>query len=93
MTGEPPKSPTPEERARQNEIVANVIKGVGAVFILAAPLIAFNAFGIAEMIGVKDGFLEYVMGGMFLVMGLADFFLVAPILQRGGAPKDGDKAL
>ncbi|MEZ0262732.1 MAG: hypothetical protein ACAH80_17130 [Alphaproteobacteria bacterium] len=85
---------TPEDKARQNAIAANCVKGVGAVFILAAPLVAFNVFGLADVMGLRDGFFEYLMGGILLVAGLADFFVIAPILQRGGAPKDGgDKAI
>ena len=90
----PADNRTPEEKARQNALVANCFRAAGAVFILIAPVIAFIVFGIAEMIGVLVGFLEYIMGGVFLVTGLADFFVIAPILQRGGAPRDGgDKAL
>lgn len=83
---------TPEERAKQNALVANCVKGVGAVFILAAPLVAFNVFGLADLMGLHDGFFEYLMGGLLLVMGLADFFVIAPILRRAGLPKDGNNA-
>lgn len=84
---------TPEEKAKQVSVAANAVKGMGAVLILAAPLIAFNVFGLADAIGMRDGFIEYVLGAALLVAGLVDFFVVPIILTRAAAPKDGDKPL
>lgn len=84
---------TPEEKEKQMAVAANAVKAAGAILILAAPLIAFNVFGIAEAIGMRDGFIEYVLGAALLVAGLVDFFVVPNILKRAIAPKDGDKTL
>lgn len=90
----PADNRTPEEKARQNALVANCVRAAGAFFMLAAPLVAFNVFGIADLLGIRDGFIEYIIGSAFLVIGLLDFFVVAPLLQRIGTPGGGgDKAL
>jgi hypothetical protein len=74
-------------------ILTVIVRGVGALFMLAAPVIGYNFGGIAEKFGFDEGTSE-IVGVALLVIGLVDFFVMPQffkgLLEKRGISTDGN---
>ncbi len=71
-----------KQTGNQAELVGNIVRGFGAVMMLGGVAVAFNLGGFAEMLFPIDGFLEKLLGGMLVVLGAIDFFLIPKFLKN-----------
>ncbi len=91
MTAQQPAKPLTAEKAAQ---MGNIFRIAGALFILGGMVVGLDAGGLSTKIGFNDGSdgsLHQLIGGMFVVMGLVDFF-VLPVFFKRMASK-GDQTL
>jgi hypothetical protein len=80
MTDTPPPRPvTP------HSVVIGIIRLMGAIFVAAGAFALFDPnYTVSQGLGISDVGFRQVIGAMFLVMGLVDFFVIPPILRRSG---------
>jgi hypothetical protein len=76
------------QAARSMALVTKVMRALGACFMLAAPLLAFDAGGIASRFGLS-GMTGKILGGALFVMGLVDFFVMPGVLRQAMQKKSG----
>ncbi|MBL8714321.1 MAG: hypothetical protein JNM12_15625 [Alphaproteobacteria bacterium] len=72
---------TPEQKARGTAMVINIVRGTGAVLMLAGTAVALNIGGIATLVGLGDG-LHLIVGVCVGFAGLVDFFVLPTIIAK-----------
>lgn len=73
--------PTPEQKARGTAMVVSIVRGTGAVLMVAGTAVGFNIGGLATMFGLSAdvcGFVGIAIG----VAGLVDFFVLPTIIAK-----------
>jgi Na+/H+ antiporter NhaD/arsenite permease-like protein len=73
--------PTPEQKARGTAMVVNIVRGTGAVLMLAGTAVALNIGGVATLIGLSDD-IQKIVGGGIAFAGLIDFFVLPSIIAK-----------
>lgn len=77
MTNEP----TPEQKAQGIALVVNIVRGTGAVLMLAGTAVALNIGGLASMFGLGDD-TKLLVGVCIGIAGLVDFFVLPSIIAK-----------
>lgn len=77
MTNEP----TPEQKARGVAMVVSIVRGTGAVLMIAGTAVGLDVGGVATMIGLGDDTYRIVGLGLF-VTGLLDFFVLPSLIAK-----------
>lgn len=88
MTTQAPKPLTAEKAAQ----MGTIFRVAGALFILGGMVVALDVGGLSTRIGFNDGSegsLHHLIGGMFILMGLVDFFAL-PVFFNRMAAKDNE---
>ncbi|MDF3023810.1 MAG: hypothetical protein K0R10_1171 [Alphaproteobacteria bacterium] len=72
---------TPEQKARGTAMVVNIVRGAGAVMMLAGTAVGLNIGGVATLIGLGDDIYK-IVGGCIVLVGLMDFFVLPSIIAK-----------
>lgn len=72
---------TPEQKARGTAMVINIVRGTGAVLMLAGTTVALNIGGIATLVGLGND-LHLIVGVCVGFAGLVDFFVLPTIIAK-----------
>ena len=72
---------TPEQKARGTAMVISIVRGTGAVLMLAGAAVGFNIGGLATMFGLSADVCAFV-GIAIGVAGLVDFFVLPSIIAK-----------
>lgn len=72
---------TPEQKARGTAMVVNIVRGTGAVLMVAGTAVALNVGGIASMVGLGDD-MHMIVGICVGFAGLIDFFVLPTIIAQ-----------
>lgn len=72
---------TPEQKARGTAMVVNIVRGTGAVLMVAGAAVFFNIAGVATLIGLGDDIYK-IVGGAIVFAGLIDFFVLPPVIAK-----------
>ena len=77
---------TPEQQNEQQpnpaEKIIPLLKLMGAAFMIAAPIAAFDIQGVATKAGIADGITEKAIGGVLFMVGVVDFFVLPMFLGK-----------
>ncbi|MCC7036530.1 MAG: hypothetical protein IT560_04400 [Alphaproteobacteria bacterium] len=72
---------TPEQKARGTALVVSIVRGTGAVLMLAGAAVALNIGGIATLVGLGDN-MHLIVGACVGIAGLVDFFVLPSIIAQ-----------
>lgn len=72
---------TPEQKARGTAMVVNIVRGTGAVLMVAGTAVALNIGGIATLFGLGDN-MHMIVGACIGIAGLVDFFVLPSIIAQ-----------
>ncbi|HYD17627.1 MAG TPA: hypothetical protein VEF76_04015 [Patescibacteria group bacterium] len=73
--------PTPEQREKNQDMILQIIRGTGAVLMIAGAAMGFNLGHIAQHLGL-DGNMHRLLGGAIFFAGIIDFAVLPGILDR-----------
>ncbi len=65
-------------------MVVNIVRGAGAVMMVAGTAIALNIGGVATLIGLGDD-IQKMVGGCIVAVGLVDFFVLPAFIAKMNA--------
>lgn len=75
---------TPEQKARGTAMVVNIVRGTGAVLMVAGAAVGFNIGGVSTLLGL--GAETYAIVGIAIgVAGLVDFFVLPSIIVKANS--------
>lgn len=73
---------TPAPQPNPAEKIVPLLKLLGAAFMIAAPIAAFDVQGVATAAGIADGITEKLIGGGLFMVGVMDFFVLPLFLGQ-----------
>lgn len=81
-----PPPPDDADRAQRLALVANLMRGAGALFMAGGAALGLNLGGAADMLGIAS--IAKIVGGVLFAMGIMDFFVLPQIVMKAVKPKD-----
>lgn len=67
--------------------VIQLVRITGGLMMVGAACLAFNVGGFADLLGLNDGTMNYMIGGLLGMVGLMDMIVVPRLLESKANPK------